>query len=73
LSVVRAVTDEVLVMRSGEIVERGPTLAVLDDPQHAYTMALVAAAPDLERELRRREAEDEWKAEWRSASTPPRS
>jgi peptide/nickel transport system ATP-binding protein len=70
LSVVRAVTDEVLVMRAGEIVERGPTAEVFADPQHPYTKALAAAAPDLERELRRREAEETQEAAWRSASTP---
>ena len=55
LSVVRAVTDEVLVMYEGQIVERGPTDTVFDDPQHAYTQRLVAAAPDLARALARRE------------------
>ncbi|MCL4105204.1 UNVERIFIED_CONTAM: hypothetical protein GTU68_018911 [Idotea baltica] len=47
LSVVRTVTDRVLVMKSGEIVEEGPTDAVFTDPKHAYTQDLIAAAPTL--------------------------
>jgi ABC-type dipeptide/oligopeptide/nickel transport system ATPase component len=42
LAVVAQVCDEVLVMRDGEVVERGPTRAVLHHPRHAYTRLLVA-------------------------------
>ncbi len=45
LSVVRAVTDRVLVMKSGRIVEEGQTRAVFETPQHDYTRALIEAAP----------------------------
>jgi len=47
LSVVRNVTDRVMVMRAGEIVERGETEAVFSAPQHAYTKALIAATPTI--------------------------
>jgi len=48
LSVVRAITDRVMVMKSGEIVEEGATEAIFQTPQHEYTRALLAAAPSLE-------------------------
>ncbi len=47
LSVVRSVTDRVLVMKSGQIVEQGDTETVFTSPQHPYTQTLLAAAPVL--------------------------
>ena len=46
LASARYVADEVLVMLSGRIVERGPTDAVLHEPLHPYTQLLLSAVPD---------------------------
>ncbi|RWP03097.1 ABC transporter ATP-binding protein [Mesorhizobium sp.] len=51
LTVARAITDEVLVMHDGKVVERGKTNAVLDHPQSEAAKALVTAAPDLHRAI----------------------
>ncbi|MBF9035366.1 dipeptide ABC transporter ATP-binding protein [Rhodobacterales bacterium HKCCE2091] len=48
LTVVRAITDRVMVMRAGKIVEEGATDAVFNAPSHPYTRALLEAAPVLE-------------------------
>ncbi len=47
LSVVRTITDHVLVMQDGHIVEQGNTENVLSNPQHPYTQSLIEAAPVL--------------------------
>ncbi len=56
LSVVRSITDRVLVMNAGKIVEQGPTEQVFRDPQHPYTQSLLAATPNLEQTLLARQA-----------------
>ena len=47
LKVVRALSDEIIVMREGEVVEYGTASRVLQNPQSPYTRALVTAAFDL--------------------------
>jgi len=47
LAVVRAIADEVIVMKAGRMVEQGPTEAIFEQPREAYTRALMAAAFDL--------------------------
>ena len=48
LKVVRAMANEVIVMRLGKVVEQGPASQIFDAPQTDYTKALMAAAFDLE-------------------------
>jgi oligopeptide transport system ATP-binding protein len=45
LAVVRHVSDQIIVMRYGAIVEAGRTGDVLDAPQHPYTQTLLEAVP----------------------------
>ena len=45
LNVVRLLCDRVIVMRTGRIVEQGPSDRVLGDPQDAYTKELLTAIP----------------------------
>ena len=45
LTVARAVTDRLMVMKAGRIVEEGPTAEVFAAPRHPYTAALIAATP----------------------------
>jgi len=46
LAVVRAMSDYIIVMKQGKIVEEGPTEAIFGDPREAYTKTLMAAAID---------------------------
>ncbi|MEZ5904548.1 MAG: ABC transporter ATP-binding protein [Geminicoccaceae bacterium] len=49
LAVVRAVSDYIIVMKGGRIVEEGPTAAIFDHPEQSYTRTLMAAALDTSR------------------------
>jgi microcin C transport system ATP-binding protein len=46
--VIRALADEVLVMKDGHVVEQGPADAVFEHPAEPYTRALLSAAFSLE-------------------------
>lgn len=45
LAVISRMADEVLVMRHGEVVERGAADQIFGDPRHDYTCKLLAAIP----------------------------
>jgi microcin C transport system ATP-binding protein len=45
LTIVRKIADRVAVMTEGKIVETGPVSEIFENPQHAYTKKLLAAAP----------------------------
>jgi peptide/nickel transport system ATP-binding protein len=45
LLLARRLCDEIAVMYAGEIVEKGGTAAIFNDPRHPYTQALIAAQP----------------------------
>lgn len=53
LAVARQLCDRILVMYAGRVVEEGETEAVLSTPGHPYTRALVAASPEIGKELTR--------------------
>ncbi|TAK09200.1 MAG: ABC transporter ATP-binding protein [Candidatus Manganitrophaceae bacterium] len=53
LSVVEYFAHEVAVMYLGRIVEYGPVEAVLNNPRHPYTQALLSAVPQIDAEKKR--------------------
>lgn len=55
LGVVRHICDNVVVMRSGEIVESGSTDQIYERPQHEYTRTLVGASMSLRAEMAARD------------------
>jgi len=48
LKVVRALANDIIVMRSGRVVEKGSAKDIIERPAEAYTKALMAAAFNLE-------------------------
>jgi oligopeptide/dipeptide ABC transporter ATP-binding protein len=55
LSVVRYLSDRVVVMYLGQIMERGPTDAVFSPPYHPYTEALLSAVPIADTSIEKRQ------------------
>ncbi|MEM1428546.1 MAG: ABC transporter ATP-binding protein [Pseudomonadota bacterium] len=53
MAVVSQVTDRIMIMRHGRVIEAGMTADVLASPQAAYTRALLAAVPPANRTLSR--------------------
>nr|MBF0684944.1 ABC transporter ATP-binding protein [Pseudomonas sp.] len=53
LGVIADVSDHVMVMYAGRIVEQAPSSVLFRQPQHPYTQGLLAALPDLEAPPRR--------------------
>jgi peptide/nickel transport system ATP-binding protein len=47
----RLITDDIMVLHDGAVVERGRTAEVLQDPQDPYTVALLDAVPNPRRAL----------------------
>lgn len=45
LSVVRHISDEIMVMYLGRVVERADSRTLIEAPRHPYTRALIASAP----------------------------
>lgn len=56
LNVVRHISDRVMVMYLGEVVEIGPTREIYTTPRHPYSEALLAAMPSLDPDRRTTEA-----------------
>ena len=48
LKVIRALADELIVMKGGKVVEQGPAAKIFDNPAEDYTRALMAAAFDIQ-------------------------
>ncbi|MEE2955764.1 MAG: ABC transporter ATP-binding protein [Pseudomonadota bacterium] len=48
LRVVRALADEIIVMRNGKVVEQGLATSIFENPKESYTQALIKAAFEIE-------------------------
>jgi peptide/nickel transport system ATP-binding protein len=60
VSVARQMTDDIIVLHQGEVVEAGETARVLDGPRHPYTSRLLSSVPTGDRT-------------WIATATPERS
>nr|WP_319387430.1 ABC transporter ATP-binding protein [uncultured Roseibium sp.] len=47
LSTVASLAGDIVVMNSGQIVEKGPTQQILKQPQHPYTKLLISSVPEM--------------------------
>ena len=47
IHLVKAITNRVLIMKDGIIVETGKTSQILKGPKHPYTQSLIASAPSI--------------------------
>lgn len=48
LATVKAIADEVVVMKDGKVVEQGPKLDMFTPPHHAYTDLLLSSVPEMD-------------------------
>ena len=48
LKVVRALADELIVLKDGKVVEQGSAATIFENPAEEYTKALMGAAFDIE-------------------------
>ena len=48
LATVRAIADEVVVMKDGYVVEQGPKAEMFSPPHHAYTDLLLSSVPEMD-------------------------
>jgi peptide/nickel transport system ATP-binding protein len=48
LATVRAISDEVVVMKEGKVVDRGPKTEMFRPPHHAYTDLLLSSVPEMD-------------------------
>jgi len=70
VAVAKYLSDMIAVMYCGNVVEYGPTVAVIDKPRHPYTIALIKSAP-IPDPWRRNLLQTEIKGEVPSAINPP--
>ena len=48
LAAVKAISDEIVVMLQGRVVEHGPRDEILTPPHHAYTELLLSSVPEMD-------------------------
>jgi len=48
LATVKAIADEVVVMKDGRVVEQGPKADMFKPPHHAYTDLLLSSVPEMD-------------------------